>query len=161
VKWREPRTYLGSIRERWEETTPSQRTEASVPRAELQGQLPARPDHPARTLTGSAAGLTANSALAELSGAELAAERRARGMPRGSGWQSRFDVTPRRTRKARRFSLASQFVSFREFVWAAIKSRRPAGELAVAVARDGSSAISKRLVAQVSRGGARLHITHV
>jgi hypothetical protein len=43
----------------------------------LQSQLPPRPDGP-RSLTGSAAGLAADAALAEPGGGDFAAERRAR-----------------------------------------------------------------------------------
>jgi hypothetical protein len=43
----------------------------------MQNLLPPRPDHPARTLTGSSAGLTADSEFAE-GGGELAVERRAK-----------------------------------------------------------------------------------
>lgn len=44
----------------------------------IQNQLPPRPDDPTRTLTGSSAGLAADSDLAERSEGDFAIERRAR-----------------------------------------------------------------------------------
>jgi hypothetical protein len=61
----------------------------------LQGQLPARPDNPSRPLLGSAASLTADSALAELSGGDLTAERRARDAERQRRKRAAARVEPR------------------------------------------------------------------
>jgi hypothetical protein len=49
----------------------------AAPRGSCKPSCP-RPDNPSRTLTGSAAGLTADAAFAELSSGDLPAERRAR-----------------------------------------------------------------------------------
>jgi hypothetical protein len=43
----------------------------------MQGRLPPRPDHPARTLTGSSAGMAADADLAERGDGNLVEERRA------------------------------------------------------------------------------------